>query len=98
MTTFGFVVHTPQENQPLVEVNDYHLIFDLNGVLVATNEGQTKTHPMVLRFSLKEFFSTCVNFFIMYIWSSAMRRNFLSYLEIIVEKIGVLFLSSRIMD
>jgi hypothetical protein len=31
---------------PMMEVSDYHLIFDLNGVLVLTNEGQTKSHPL----------------------------------------------------
>jgi hypothetical protein len=53
-----------------VEVNDYHLIFDLNGVLVATSEGQTKSHHVVLRLGLKEFLFACVKKFTMYIRSS----------------------------
>jgi hypothetical protein len=54
-----------------VEVNDYHLIFDLNGVLVATSEGQIRSHPNVLRLGLKEFLFACVKKFTMYIWSLA---------------------------
>jgi hypothetical protein len=43
-----------------VEVNDYHLIFDLNGVLVVIGEGQIKFHLVVLRPNLNEFFPPCV--------------------------------------
>jgi hypothetical protein len=49
-------------------VNDYHLILDLNGVLVVMGEGQTKICLIVLRPNLKEFLSTCVKFFMVYIW------------------------------
>jgi hypothetical protein len=41
-------------------MNDYRLIFDMNGVLVATFEGQIRTLLVVLRFGLKEFMSICV--------------------------------------
>jgi hypothetical protein len=41
-------------------MNDYRLIFDTNGVLVATFEGQIRTLLVVLRFGLKEFMSICV--------------------------------------
>ncbi len=41
-------------------MSDYHLNFDLNGVLVATCEGQIRTLPVVLRLGLKEFMSICV--------------------------------------
>ncbi len=43
-TTYGFPTHTLQEKCHSLEVNDYHLIFDLNGVLIALGEGQTKIH------------------------------------------------------
>jgi hypothetical protein len=36
--SYGFF----KQIRPMVEVNDYHLIFDLNGVLMAIDEGQTK--------------------------------------------------------
>jgi hypothetical protein len=85
ITTSGFPAHTPQEKCPSLEVSDYHLIFDLNGVLVAVGEGQTRTCPVVLRLGLKEFLSTCVKKFMVYIWSSAMKRNFSKHLEIIIE-------------
>ncbi len=51
-----------------------------------------------MRLGFKEFLSTCVKTFMVYIWSWAMKRNFSRHLEIIVEKIGVGFLSSRIVD
>jgi hypothetical protein len=75
MTTFGFLAHPLQEKRVSLEVNDYHLIIDLNGVLVATCEGQTRIHPMVLMHGLKEFLSICVKKITMYIWSLAMKRN-----------------------
>jgi hypothetical protein len=50
-----------------MEVNDYHLIFDLNGVLVVTKEGQIKSCSVVLKLGLKDFFFTCIKKFTMYI-------------------------------
>jgi hypothetical protein len=97
MTT-SFPAHTPQEKHILLEVSDYHLIFDLNGVLVAMNEGQTRICLIVMRLGFKEFLSTCVKTFMVYIWSLAMKRNFSRHLKIIVEKTGVRLLSSKIVD
>jgi hypothetical protein len=87
-----------EQTWPAVEVGDYHLIFDLNGVLVAIGEGRTKSHPIVLRLGLKKFLSTYVNKFTVYIWSSTMKRNFLRHSDIIVEKTNVFLLSFRILD
>ncbi len=78
MTTIsGFFAHTSQEKHLLLEVIDFHLIFDLNGVLVVTSENQIKTFPVVLRLGLKEFLFACVKKVTVYIWSLAMKRNFL---------------------
>jgi hypothetical protein len=96
--TSSFLAHTPKVKCPSLEVSDYHLIFDLNGVLVAIGEGQTRTCPLVLRLGLKEFVSTCVKTFMVYIWSSTLKRNFSRHLEIIVEKTSVCLLSFRIVD
>jgi hypothetical protein len=52
-----------KQTWPTMEVSDYHLIFDLNGVLVVIGENQIKSHSIVLRPNLKEFLSTCVNKF-----------------------------------
>ncbi len=82
----------------MVKVNDYHLIFNLNGVLVRTKKGQIKFHPMVLKLGLKQFLSTCINKFIVYNWFSIMKRNFAKHFEIIVKTIGVVLPSSKIMD
>jgi hypothetical protein len=51
-----------------------------------------------LRSGLKEFMSTCVKNCTMYIWSSAMKRNFLKHLEIIAKKTGIHLSSYRIVD
>jgi hypothetical protein len=75
-----------------------HLIFDLNGVLVAMSEGQTRTCPVVLRACLKEFLSTCVKKIMMYMWSLVMKRIFLKHLEIIAEKTSVHLPSFKIVD
>ncbi len=42
-----------EQTRHVVEVSDYHLIFNLNGVLVATSEGQTRSCPIVLKPNLK---------------------------------------------
>jgi hypothetical protein len=84
--------------QFMVKVNDYHLTFNLNGVLVRTRKGQIKFHPMVLKLGLKQFLSTCINKFIVYIWFSVMKRNFAKHLEIIIKTIGVVLPSFKIMD
>jgi hypothetical protein len=87
--SFGF----HEQSLLAVEVSDYHLIFDLNGVFVATGEGQTRSCPMILKHGLKEFLYACVKKFTVYIWSFAMKINFSKHLEVIAEKIGVLVTS-----
>ncbi len=42
--------------------------------------------------------SACVKKFTVYIWFSAMKRNFLKHLEIITKKIGIHLSSYRIVD
>jgi hypothetical protein len=65
------------------KVNEYHLILDLNGILLVTGEGPNKFHLVVLKNGLKELLYICVKKIIVYIWSSMMRRNFVRHLEII---------------
>jgi hypothetical protein len=77
-------------------VSDYHLIFDLNGILGTMGEGQIRTDLMVLRLVLKEFLSDCVKKKTMYIWSLVMKRKVLRHLEIIIEKTGIHLVSFRI--
>jgi hypothetical protein len=81
-----------------VEVGDYHFIFDLNGVLVATIKGQTRSRLVVLRLVLKEFLFACVKKFIVYIWSLVIKRNFSKQLDTTIEKIGVLLPTSKILN
>ncbi len=97
-TTFGFLAHTLQEKHPSLEVIDCHLIFNLNGFLVVMGENQVKNCLVVLGLGLKEFLSTYVKIIMVYVWSLAMKRNFLKQLDIIAEKIGVRLLSYKIVD
>jgi hypothetical protein len=53
---------------------------------------------VVSRPKLNEFLSACVKQFTVYIWSSAMKRNFSRHLEIIVGKFGIRLLSSKIIN
>jgi hypothetical protein len=87
-----------EQTWPMVEVNDYHLIFNLNGVFVVIVEGQIRSRLIILKLGLKEFLFACVKKFLMYIWSLAMRRNFSKNLDIIAKKNGVLFLFCKILD
>jgi TFIIF-interacting CTD phosphatase-like protein len=87
-----------EQIRPTMEVSEYHLIFDLNGVLVVTSEGQTKSRPLVLKPNLKEFLFACVKKFKVYIWSLTMKRNILKHLDIIIEKKGVFLPTFRILD
>jgi hypothetical protein len=88
--TFGFLEETPQEIttssfheeiQLLVALNDYHLIFNLNCVLVATIEGQTKFCPVVLKHGLKELIFICVKKITMYNVTNANAMGFI-YLNV----------------
>ncbi len=43
----------PKEMRPIMEVSEYHLILNLNGILVATREGQiTRACVLVLKLGL----------------------------------------------
>jgi hypothetical protein len=81
-----------------LKVSEYHLIFDLNGILVATREGPTRSQPMILQSRWRECLSSCATNFTMYIWYSTTRRKFSKHLEIIRERIDVHIKSLRIVD
>jgi len=88
----------PEKSLGELKVNEYHLIFDLNGILVAIGEGPIKFWLVILWLGLRKFLSSCATKFIMYIWFSTMKRNFSNHLEIIKERISVHLESSRIVD
>ncbi len=50
----------------MVAVRDYHLIFNLNNVLLVIIESQTKFHPVVLKHGFKKFIFVCVKKFTVY--------------------------------
>jgi hypothetical protein len=88
----SFLAHTPQEKHLSLEVTNYHLIFNLNGVLVVTSENKTKTP------SLKEFLFACVKKFMVYIWSLVMKIVFFKWLDIIADKTSIHLPFYRIVD
>ncbi len=75
-------------------MNDYHLIFNLNGILVATSEGQTRTCSVVLKHGLNEFLSTYVKKLQFTYGPWQWRETFWGTWK----KIGVHLLSSRIVN
>jgi hypothetical protein len=79
----------PKKSLVELKVSEYHLILNLNGVLVVTREGPTRFQLVILQARLKEFFFSCATKFIVYIWSFAMRRKFSKHLEIIKKRTSV---------
>lgn len=56
-----------RKNVATAKVSEYHLIFNLNGILMVIGEGPTRFHLVVLKLGLKEFLYICVKKFIVYI-------------------------------
>jgi hypothetical protein len=75
----------------LLEVSIFHVIFNLNGVLMATrfamvqNIEQQKPsipfHILILKPGLKEFLEWCIVQFVVYIWSTTQQHNINKYLD-----------------
>ncbi len=63
-----------------MEVNPFHVIFDLNGILIATcfNKG---SHIVILHLVLKEFLEKCLVQFQVYIWSATQHHNIYNYMD-----------------
>ncbi len=65
---------------PMVEVSLFHVIFDLNKVLIATCFDRG-SHTVILRLGLKEFVDKCFIQFQVYIWSTTQCHNIYNYLN-----------------
>jgi len=81
------------------KANEYHLIFDLNGILVAIGFWvQPDLSQCFWNLGWKNFSPPVhATKFTLYIFS-IMRRNFFKHLEIIRERFGIHLNSSRLVD
>jgi hypothetical protein len=63
-----------------VEVSPFHVIFDLNKLLIPTcfDKGSC---TIIFRLKLKEFLEKCLSQFQVYIWSATWRHNIYNYLD-----------------
>jgi hypothetical protein len=65
---------------PMVEVSLFHVIFDLNKVLITTCFDRG-SHTIILCPGLKEFVDKCFVQFQVYIWSTIQCHNIYNYLN-----------------
>jgi hypothetical protein len=77
-----------------LEVNPFHVIFDLNGVLITTcfdkgKYGKVASCTIIFQPRLKEFLEKCLAEFHVYIWSIAQHHNIYNYLDKIWCKIQI---------
>jgi len=90
-------------HSPILEVNPFHVIFDLNGVLVATHfnksrYGEPASQTVVFKLRLKEFSERCVAQFHVYIWFATQRHNIYNYLDQIWHETQILIEPSRVFN
>ncbi len=64
----------------MTEANPFHMIFDVNGVLIATHFDRGSC-TIILCPGLKEFLEKCLAQFQVYIWSVAQKHNIYNYLD-----------------
>ncbi len=63
-----------------LEMNPFHVIFDLNGILIITHFDKG-SHIIILLLRLKEFLEKCLVEFQVCIWSIAQHHNIYNYLD-----------------
>jgi hypothetical protein len=76
---------------PTVEVNPFHVIFDLNGVWITTcfnkgGYGKATSHTIIFHPRLKEFPNKCLVQFHVYIWFTTQHHKIYNYLDQIWHK------------
>jgi hypothetical protein len=64
----------------IAKVNPFHVIFDLNGIFIATRFDKG-SHTIIFCFGLKEFLEKCLAQFQVYIWSTTQHHNIYNYLN-----------------
>jgi len=92
-SSFNFVV----PHSLVVESSPFHVIFDLNGVLLATcfDKG---SRIVIFHPGLKEFFEKYLAQFQVYNWFVAQHHNIYSYLDQIWHKTQISIHASRVFD
>ncbi len=92
-SSFNFVV----PHSLVVESSPFHVIFNLNGVLLATcfDKG---SHIVIFHPGLKEFFEKYLAQFQVYNWFVAQHHNIYSYLDQIWHKTQISIHASRVFD
>ncbi len=79
---------------PITKVNPFHVIFDLNRVLIATQG----SHTVIFHPGLKEFLEKCLSQFQVYIWSTTQCHNIYNYLNHIWHKTKIFIHVSKVLD
>jgi len=82
---------------PMVEVSLFHVIFDLNKVLITTCFDRG-SHTIIIRLGLKEFVNKCFVQFQVYIWSTTQCHNICNYLNQISHKTKICIHASKVLD
>jgi hypothetical protein len=88
---------------PSLEVSVFHIIFNLNGILIATHFNTARywrAPPCIVIFEprLKEFLERCVTQFHVYIWSTTQRHNIYKYLDQIWHQTQIFIDPSKVLD
>ncbi len=88
---------------PTMEVNPFHVIFDLNGLLITTcfkkgGYGKASSCTIILHPRLKEFLEKCLALFHVYIWSTTQHHNIYNYLDKIWHKTQISVHVSKVLN
>ncbi len=99
----NFGIELSSAHSPTLEVNPFHVIFYLNGVLVATHfdkgiYGKLASQIVILKLRLKEFLERCVAQFHVYIWFPTQRHNIYNYLDQIWHETQILIEPSKVLN
>ncbi len=81
----------------VMEVSPFHVIFDLNKVLIVTRFDKG-SRTVILRLGLKEFLDKCLTPFQVYIWSTIQHHNIYDYLDHIWCKTKISIHASKVFD
>jgi hypothetical protein len=82
---------------PASEMSPFHVIFYLNGILIATCFNK-RSRTNILHPGLKEFLEKCLMQFQVYIWSIAQCHNIYDYLDQIWHKTQISIHASKVLD
>ncbi len=82
---------------PTTKVNPFHVIFDMNEVLITTHFDKG-SHTIIFRLGLKELLEKCLAQFKVYIWFVAQHHNIYNYLDQIWHKTQISIHASKMLD